>query len=669
MNRPRRLALALVLPVLLLGAGCAQSAKPAPPSSVKQPSAVVTLGGHLFVASLSSDGLQVVDIVRGSTDYDTFLRAPNPMFPLVIPTLRRPTTLAKIDQTGDRPLVISGSSLDSQLRFVDGTALQAIGAPVPLPGRPLQLRIGADGTTIYALVAGADDGSTPPEVVTVTPTAAVLAPTGAVADTATVATVTSEVPVPGIDPGGLAITDASGSLEAWVSDLSSPQVVRVDLSSGAITSVDSGLALSELIASPVLDDPDAPAQLPAGAYVYGIAADSPALVAFDVAQGTVAHPLFYDGKVLPVTLPEVPVSMAAESMVQVSINTVIGPIKNQRTANVPILIMVPLVNGSIAYVDGYHMLPVDKDADLRANPTVTVIPAVNALNASGYATDAIDYSAPVVVTRPNPQYSPKDPLSKPSIPVVTTTAGVTRSRTWTIGWKAKLPQQDTVLGRLVAGGGQAYVVPLTPVPDLGDRVRAGDVLTITSWHGATVPSGCDAYTGGDPTYDIVAVDGALGHITLAPQANGDPLPTRACFSEPFVYSVTASGYTLSATDLSKVWRLTPGETFRWDGSRFLVTSPLYLGPDFVFTLASDNDPSKMSDGATRKLEVSSGLDPVIASVDTRSLQIVGAFVPGQPTVTPTGTGWRSGRLYVPYTASGAVISFDVGSRAAQELLR
>ena len=182
----------IVATVLVLAlAACSPTKPPPAPSAVQQPDAVVAMGTRLFISSLASDGLKVVNIDRASSEYGSFLPAPNPVFSLDIPTVRRPTLLAPSAGSGVRQLVVSGSSLDSQLRFVDTAALTAIGAPVALPGRPLQLAVGPDGTTLYVLVAGADDGSTVPQVVTVTPTAAVLDPQGTVAAGATVATVTA----------------------------------------------------------------------------------------------------------------------------------------------------------------------------------------------------------------------------------------------------------------------------------------------------------------------------------------------------------------------------------------------------------------------------------------------------------------------------------------------
>ena len=208
-------------------------------------------------------------------------------------------------------------------------------------------------------------------------------------------------------------------------------------------------------------------------------------------------------------------------------------------------------------------------------------------------------------------------------------------------------------------------MPLVPLADLGSRVQPGDTLAITSWHGTDVPAGCDAYTSGDPTYKVAGVDAGLNRILIAAEDGGAPLPTRTCFPEPFVYAVTASGYTFTASDLDQVWRLTPGETFTYQGSRFATTDPLYVGPDFRFTLSKDQDPSKMSAGATLKLTVKSGFDPFRARWTPPPCRSPGPSSPGSrrwcrrgpaiaaaSTTSPTRpAGWSSPSTSGPGPAS------------------
>ena len=98
--------LVVAVAVLALTA-CSQQKPPPAPSAVQEPDAVVAVGTRLFISSLASDGLKVVNIDCASSEYGTFPPAPNPVFSLDIPTVRRPTLLVALRGLGVRQMVVS----------------------------------------------------------------------------------------------------------------------------------------------------------------------------------------------------------------------------------------------------------------------------------------------------------------------------------------------------------------------------------------------------------------------------------------------------------------------------------------------------------------------------------------------------------------------------------
>ncbi|RMG13763.1 MAG: hypothetical protein D6729_14530, partial [Deltaproteobacteria bacterium] len=252
-------------------------------------------------------------------------------------------------------------------------------------------------------------------------------------------------------------------------------------------------------------------------------------------------------------------------------------------------------------------------------------------------------------------------------PVVTLTPGVTRSRTWRIAWRPLVPGLGTLSGSLSYSSGVA-VVPSSPPADLAERVKPGDVLYILSWYDGSsgVPEGCDAYAEVESlNYEVVSATD--GRIEIAERSG--PLPTAECFRVPIVFQVRAFDYVVTASGLDTFFRISPGETFVYQGERFVETDPLIDGPEIRFTLATEQNEEAWSFGAARELIVSSGLEPATRSVDAASLNLVRAALPGRPAVQKSSEGVGGGRFFVPYEGSGYVISFDLRTSGRQKVLR
>ncbi|RMG14600.1 MAG: hypothetical protein D6729_13505, partial [Deltaproteobacteria bacterium] len=129
---------------------------PTAPGNVGQPGALAIVGNRIFISSLSQNGLRVAEL--DPTD-DEFVPAPNPLFSLSIPTVRRPAEIAAV--AGARPLLASLSSVDEQLRFVDPEALVPLGRPVALPGRPVAAAFAAAGDRLFVVVDAPAGEETP----------------------------------------------------------------------------------------------------------------------------------------------------------------------------------------------------------------------------------------------------------------------------------------------------------------------------------------------------------------------------------------------------------------------------------------------------------------------------------------------------------------------------
>ena len=202
-----------------------------------------------------------------------------------------------------------------------------------------------------------------------------------------------------------------GSFEAWVSDISSPRVLRVDLSTGQATSVDSGVPLSRLLASPAVDVSGVTEKLPAGAFVYGIGASGPEVMAFDATTGTVASPLTDNGQIYPCSCPMCRCPWRRRPRWRRRSRSP-GTTTARNRVDVPILLLVPLLDGSIAYIDGFRMRPLDVAGQAHPATAVAANPSLSALDSNGNQNGEVNYTIPVIASRPNPAFDPATPRSK-----------------------------------------------------------------------------------------------------------------------------------------------------------------------------------------------------------------------------------------------------------------
>ena len=126
-----------LLAMVLLAAGCSSPTTQLP-GDLASPQALVVSGDELFVASTNSDELRVLALQSDPT-LRHFAPAPNPIYVLSVPVVRRPVALAADTRDGvTGPYVFVLSVVQQQLGIVDAKNKKQL-ATVVLPGAPLSL--------------------------------------------------------------------------------------------------------------------------------------------------------------------------------------------------------------------------------------------------------------------------------------------------------------------------------------------------------------------------------------------------------------------------------------------------------------------------------------------------------------------------------------------------
>lgn len=126
-----------LLALVLLAAGCSSPTTQLP-ADLASPQALAVSGNELFVASTNTDELRVLELQTDPT-LRRFASAPNPIYVLSVPVVRRPIALAADTRDGATgPYVFVLSAVEQQLGIVDARNKKQVAA-VALPGVPLSL--------------------------------------------------------------------------------------------------------------------------------------------------------------------------------------------------------------------------------------------------------------------------------------------------------------------------------------------------------------------------------------------------------------------------------------------------------------------------------------------------------------------------------------------------
>ncbi|MDF1562695.1 MAG: hypothetical protein P1V51_06610 [Deltaproteobacteria bacterium] len=665
----RKKALVLLLPLLLLTGACKKEEPPPPPGDLAGPTAVAAVGDRVFVTSPVDDGLRVMmaagsvasegcseDSDCGGGQYceanqciravEEVLRAPDPLFSLIIPALRAPGRLLSLPgAAGERSLLVVSSETDAQLRFIDADveALLPLGLPVPLAGRAVALASSEVTGEIYALLDGPELGggvTAPSAVARLAPEAGLRTPGETFGRAPAVVADLWPLPLRGLD---LAVSEAGGETTLWGASAEGAELVQLFPADGRQQRLSIPGELALLRASPPASFD--PGFATAGERLFGLTADGRSLLFFEGGSGAVVAELSSGGQVFPVPIAGTVSDLTVAADVSLTLPRKTAEEEGE-VVELPWLLVLSMVNGDALLVDGLSGRTIDADGDQ------SVTPVVQALRPG-----ADDSSAPRIVEIDNPDHDPANPSSAARIPNITLTAGVTRSRNWTLAWRGLVPAQNGLLGLLRESGAAVELVPTDPSVDLLADARVGDQVEILTQ--LEVPEGCTSLTGRLFLVDTVAAD-ALG---LRPKGSAS-LPDAACVLSPLRYRIRSAEFLITASGLSETFRASPGETFTYAGEPYLATAP--AGPAFAVELEAGQ--SDLEDGATRLIEVLGGADPW--RIDPGNILGSTARFPGTPAVFAGREGApESARAYLPFPGSHAVFAFDLFTGAGKTAIR
>ncbi len=619
--------------------------------NILQPEGSAIVGSRLFVASPVSNAIHVLDIGGEAA----FVRAPNPLAALEIPAVRRPSVVHGIagdEDDGRRGIAIVLSGIDDQARVLDADAMVPLGLPLALAGRPVAVGH-ASGGTIFIAVAWPELTGQPGALMVIELIDDVWDSEGAVGEDESPALSVEVLPVD-VVPGGLAVADPDGEPVVWMSSVDTAEALRIDPATGDADVVRTGEPIGMLHASP--EATSEPVRVPQGRFIYGITASGGGILALDERERGVAAIHEIDGEVRPMPLPGYGVSLTTALRALVDV----GQEGDREAIQVPFLLLVTLIDGSVLYVDGGRMVPIDDYGRSAPEPTYVLEPSADA--------DGEGTGLPALESEENPEYveGGQEPRR---IPLVEVTPGVTRTRTWRVAWRGEIPGQAPALGTVAADMDGVAVLPL--MASTAVWVAAGDRLTIVRWFDEEPPAGCEVYTEAPHlTWEIEEVDGISGGMTLAVLEGGPPLPSEDCFDETVTYRVRAGDYLVTASGLDSSWRVRPGDTFEHRGEPFMQLDPPVEGPEIRFTLAEVQHEDDMVEGVERRLHVSDGFERVRAVPDVAGLQVPPASMPGQPAAfRPDTSRYGTGRLFLPYSGPGYIFSFDLRTRGDQRFYR
>ncbi len=156
----RRMAIGSVLLVALLAVkvSCADNA-PSLSADLEGPSSLSIAGQFLLVANSSQDELQVLDTAQGPP---RFVRAPNPLFPLSIPTAPAPVAVASYTSTEGvtAPLAFALSVVNSQVTALSTKRLVTLGSfPVPTSAVSIAMLPYTEGSDVQLVLGVVEEES------------------------------------------------------------------------------------------------------------------------------------------------------------------------------------------------------------------------------------------------------------------------------------------------------------------------------------------------------------------------------------------------------------------------------------------------------------------------------------------------------------------------------
>ncbi len=655
--------------ILMLGwLGCSQQSVP-PPAQIQGTNGLALFGNLLFITSTETNEIKVLNVGLVSRD---FVRAPNPLEPLSIPVLDRPTDLARdlnYDSRGaevvgpylyvrgqsSSQISIVGTDLTTQLvelkRVLTSGIVTAIAARGPNPS-------GASGaSTLYFATADTprcqvnpDGGQCPPGSFTrATLWQAMVPPVDSnnrlsasvnpIPRAEFNSTVTSIVVMPSSPNLAIAtrtLSDVRGRTiifnpesSAVVSELPFPSSLRylatnptVDalLGDGGTTTLDAGSRMYG-----ILDETSCPSALPC-----------PAIVAVDTSAG-ITDGGIPDGGLLSADstgMPMVPLTYgpALPMTITLSRNALV-PVPNPtplggtylRDSPQKMIGFVPTSNGATYFFDAVGLLPINGSLAVDGGSLGT------------------------------PQYFASDGgvifyVEGPIASSLATTNGKARDENIFVTYQGTIPGFQNLTGP--DAGEAIFAAPSSP---FDNRVRTGDLVVLSG-------SGCPDYSATDAGLPISAFNPDAGVLFTAggvpPSCIQSTFSVRAAGTAPYVVNGTITGY---------MDRTGPNQLFAFDGGFLYRPCPRNLlsgcvldatSPQLSFTFGS-GDPAIQRDFFYLISSVS-GFAPEFVQIDTSGafFGVEFRFPTNVVNVVDLPDGGLLDRFYVSYPSANAVLEID-----------
>lgn len=528
-------------------------------------SAAGALGGQvIFVASADDEELRVF-----LPDSGLFVRGPNAISPLSIPTGFRPQALAAgevdgkgfvVGAGGEGALVTVSADTFRVTRAKGDEAACANAQRAPSCMQAPVIDVAGRGADVVAVTAspGASEGE-------------LVAFVASVEDEAPVLTVETVVPL-AFEPAAVAMS-TDGEL-VWVADAKAPAVTEVRLADGATRVFSAVGRIRRLVEVPAYTDANGDAR-PAGSFLLALLADGRLQTLDLAAGGEAADPLSPSEAMTPLTVfskrfgvPTPIRDLAFIPCAGENCRTALR-IRSGRVEEYPLMAMAALGDGTaLPLVVDAAFPQVFRPIDLDDNG-----PSVSDVAVFGSMPEA------------NPPALVVDPSSL--------TAGVTRRESVSVTFEGTLPRFDTRRATLDGDGLEDSLGGF----DGPEGVRIGDVARLT-FLGEGCPRSADV--------EIMSVTDTRLGFTTAPS-------TADCVD--VVYSVVARAdapWTVVGSVSGMLGRAAAGHVFSPELARFYYPEGMRAGRAFAFTISDGDAPAP---GTRFSFSTTSGLSSVTLNDD------------------------------------------------------